>query len=213
MTYSIQATYLLLVPLLLLTGCFSLAREEPPQRHYVLGGSPLQETGAPAEGLAGLTIGLRQPQLAGYLETPLIVVRHGPHEIRLAEFHRWGEDLGAGINRAVAGYLMARAAFDGVDVAPWPAPARHDYLIQLHLVRFEGQVPEDPAATEGAATLSATWEIIDPQDGTIRARGSTSYRARGWTAGDYDGLVTLLDTGLRELSNILVADLKEVVAP
>ncbi|MEX2401602.1 MAG: PqiC family protein [Rhodothermales bacterium] len=214
MTYQIKAVHFtLLLALLVLAGCFSLARDEPPQQHYVLGGSRLQETEGSAERLAGVRIGLRRLQLAGYLTTPRIVVRHGLHEIRYAEFHRWGEDLGGGVNRALAGHLAAQASFEVIDVAPWPPQSRHDYLIQLHLQRFEGQVPEEPAASEGEASLLAIWEIIDPQDGAVLARGTTDFRAGGWVVGDYDGLVALLDTGLRELSDDLVEGLENLVAP
>lgn len=202
-----------LVVLFALPGCFSLGREEPPQQHYVLGGSLLPETGASAERLAGLAIGLRQLQLAEYLESPLLVVRQGPHRIRYSEFHRWGEDLGGGANRAVAGYLAAKAPFEGIDVVPWPPQARHDYLIQIHLLRFEGLVPEDLAATEGEAYLLATWEIISQQEAAVLVRGTTDYRASGWTVGDYASLVTLLDAGLHELSDDLIAALESLVAP
>jgi uncharacterized lipoprotein YmbA len=214
MTYQIRPIYLtfLLVPLVL-TGCFSLARDEPPQQYYVLGGSELQQAGDPAERLAGLAIGLRRPQLAGYLETPLLVVRQGPHQIRFSEFHRWGEGLGVGVNRALAGYLEAQASFEAVDLVPWPPQSRHDYLIQLHLLRFEGQVPRGSASSDGEAYMQATWEIIDPQDGVVLARGTTDYRADDWRVGDYDGLVTLLDRGLRELSDDLVAALEKLVGP
>lgn len=214
MTYPMHMTRLILLSVLFaLAGCFSLGRDAPPEQFYVLGGSRLQETGAPPERLAGLLIGLRQLQIAEYLETPLIVVRHEPHEIRFSEFHRWGGNLDGGVNRAVAGYLAARAAFGGVDVVPWAPRMRHDYLIQLHLLRFEGLAPEEPAATEGEAYLLATWEIIHAHDGTVLARGTTDYRAGGWTLGDYGGLVTLLDAGLRELADDLIAGLEPLVAP
>jgi len=204
---------ILLFILFVLTGCFSLGREEPPQQHYVLGGSRMPETEASAERLAGLAIGLRQLQLAEYLESPLVVVRQGLHQIHFSEFHRWGEDLGGGVNRAVAGYLAARVSFEGIDVVPWPPRTRHDYLIQIHLLRFEGLAPQQLAAAGGEAYLLATWAIIGPQDGSMLARGTTDYRARGWTVGDYDGLVTLLDAGLHELSDDLIAALESLVAP
>ncbi|NBB85297.1 MAG: hypothetical protein GVY12_03625 [Bacteroidetes bacterium] len=213
MTYAIRTIYLpLLLSLLALTGCFSLSREEPPQQHYVLGESRLQDNPAPAQSLAGLSIGLRRVQVAEYLNTPLVVVRHGAHAIRFSEFHRWGEALGAGINRAVAGHLSTRAAFNAVNVVPWPPQTRNDYLIQVHLLRFEGQVSSS-TASEGAAHLMATWEIIDPQDGAVLARGTTDYQGGPWEVGDFDGLVTLLDGGVRELSDDLVARMEELVSP
>lgn len=43
------------------------------------------------------------------------------------------------------------------------------------------------------------------------ARGTTEYRQGGWTVGDYDGLVALLDSGLRVLSEELVTRLETIV--
>ncbi len=213
MRYHIKISYLpLLLPLLILTGCFNLSREEPPQQHYVLGESQLQDNRAPAESLAGLSVGLRRVQVAEYLNTPLIVVRHGAHAIRFSEFHRWGEGLGGGINRALASHLTTRAAFETINVVPWSPQARHDYLIQVRLLRFEGQVSSS-SASEGKAYLLATWEIINPQDGAVLARGTTDYQGGTWAVGDYDALVTLLDEGVGELSDDLVASMVGLATP
>ena len=203
---------ILLASLVALTGCFSLGREEPPQHHYVLGGQRRPESVPRMEHLSGLAIGLRQLQLADYLESPLIVVRHGQHQIGFSEFNRWGEELERGINRAVAAYIVDRALLKGVDVVPWPPQAQHDYLIQLHVLRFEGLAPLEPPSLEGEAYLLATWEIIRPLDGAVLTRGTTDYRAPGWTVGDYGSLVSLLDTGLTVLSDDLVAGLEDLAA-
>ena len=201
---------ILLVFVFALTGCFSLGRDEPPQQHFVLGGNRLPESSPQNERLAGVTIGLRQVHLAEYLESPLIVVRHGPHQIRFSEFNRWGENLDGGFNRALALYLSDRASFEGVDVVPWAPRARHDYLIQVHLLRFEGLVTE--GASVGEAYMLANWEIIGQPEGDVLARGTTEYREAGWIVDDYAGLVTQLDAGLGELSDDLVDGLEEVVA-
>lgn len=204
-----------LVPLLVLTGlagCFSLGRVEPPQQHYVLGGSRTGEGLEPSAALAGVGIGVRRLRLASYLEPPFLVVREGPHRIRYAEFHRWGERLGGGIERALAGYLSARAPFRSVDVAPWPAGESYDYLIQIHVERFEGLTSEDPGTAEGEVHVLASWEIIRQQDETVLARGTTDYRRPGWTPGDHAGLVSLLDAGIEVLSADLAAGLEKLVA-
>jgi uncharacterized lipoprotein YmbA len=202
---------ILLAALISATGCFSLGRNELPERYYVLSAGPQPENVVPAGDSAGVAIGLRPLQLATYLETPFIVVRRGSHQIEFSEFRRWGEDLEQGINHAVAGYMAAGAPFLRIESAPWPLRAQHDYLIQLHILRFEGLAPEGPAASRGEAHMLATWEIIDPQDGALLARGTTEYRGGGWTVGDYDGLVGLLDSGLRVLSEELVTRLENVV--
>ncbi len=207
---AVRATCLLSVcGLIGLTGCFSLSRTAPPQRHYVLGGTALQENEPPLE-LAGLKIGVRRLRLASYLEAPFLVVRRGAHQVGYSEFHRWGEQLDGGINRAVAGYLAAQAPFGGVDVAPWPPQEEYDYLIQLHVLRFEGLAPEEPSAVEGEVQMLATWEIIRQRDGVVLARGTTDFRQGGWRQGDYASLVAILDAGLNVLSGDLVSSLSEL---
>jgi uncharacterized protein len=199
--------------LLILTvgGCFSLARSEPPQQHYVLGAEP-QEVGRSAGNLEGLAVGVRRLQLAAYLDPPFLVVRRGRNRITYSEYHRWGEPLAGGINRAVASYLSASTPFRGVDVAPWAAREEYDYLIQLHVERFEGMAPEDPSAAEGTTHMLATWEIIRQQDGTALARGSTEHRDVGWVVGDYAGLVRSLDAGLNALSQDLISSLEDLAS-
>lgn len=199
-----------LVAAITLTGCFSLSRDEPTQQHFVLGGNRLHASGPQAGVLDGITVGLRQVHLAEYLETPLIVVRHAPHQIRFSEFNRWGENLEGGFNRAVAMYLADRAPFEGVDVVPWAPRAQHDYLIQIHLLRFEGVVVDEALA--GEAYMLANWEIIRQPDGAVLSRGTTDYREDGWIVGDYGDLVTRLDTGVGKLSDDLVAALEEIAA-
>jgi len=203
MRYRTKTTGLILLSGLLgLTGCFKLSRGEPAQQHYVLGGGLVRgETAALASPAIGFTIGVRRLQLASYLESPFIIIRRGSHEIGFSEFHRWGEPVGGGINRTVAGYLAARPAVRGVGVAPWPARERYDYILQIHVSRFEGVAPDDPTSSSGEAHLLANWEILRQQDGTVLARGTTDHRQPGWRVGDHAGLVTLLDAGLKVVAD------------
>lgn len=203
---------LLALALCTLAGCFSLSRETPRLEQYVLGTGPLTEGAAASPDSAGLMIGLRRLDLAAYLAVPGIVVRRGTHEIVLSEFHRWAEEPGAGINRAVAAHLAGLAPVRAVDLAPWPVRSRYAYLIQLHVSRFEGVAPEDPAATEGEAHVLASWEIIRQQDEAVLARGVTDYREGGWQMSDYAGLVGRLDAGLVELARDLAACLQGPVS-
>ena len=200
----------LVVPFVLfvLAGCFGLGRKSPTLEQYVLGGSTATEGAVSARDRTGFTIGLRKLDLAPYLATPAIVVRRGAQQIITSEFHRWGEDPGASINRAVARFLVSRADIRAVDIAPWSVQARYDYLIQLHVSRFEGAVPEESSPAGGEAHVAATWEIIRQHDGAVLARGATDHRAGGWRVGDYAGLVSLLDNGL----NVLARDLGSCVA-
>jgi uncharacterized protein len=200
--------------LVALPGCFSLSRTEPPQRSYVLGGERVVQVTARSPGdLTGLTVGVRRPRLASYLEGSLLAVRRGPNEVTYAEFHRWGEPLGGGINRVVASQLAARAAIRAVDVAPWPAGERYDYLVQLHVEHFEGLAPEDVAQLVGEAHLRISWEILRQRDGVVLARGATEHREPAWVVGDYGGLVRSLDGGLTVLTEDLARTLSDLGVP
>jgi len=201
--------------LIALAGCFGLNRGDPSQRHFVLGlaSSPANVETASAGDVPGLTVGLRSLRLAEYLESPLIVVRRGPHRIELSEFHRWGETLDQGISRTVAGYMEGQGSSLDVAHAPWPTRSEQDYLIQLQILRFEGSAPDGLAVTEGEALLLASWEILRGDDGALLAQGATEYHGPGWAVGDYDGLVALLETGLSELARDLVAALSGLGLP
>lgn len=213
MRRSIRPTRLLAPTLLLaFTGCFKLSRETPALQQYVLSGaSPASAATGAATGAVntaardrtGLTIGLRRLNLASYLAVPAIVVRRGDNRIVTSEFHRWGEDLDAGMNRAVASYLAGLPPVRAVEVAPWPARVRQDFIVQLHVARFEGVV--DSAATEGRVHLLAGWDIIRPTSGAVLVRGNTDERGGSWRAGDYAGLVKGLDIALARLARDISA--------
>lgn len=187
------------------TGCFKLARTSPPVERYVLGGLQATPESAAPRDSAGLSIGLRRLDLAPYLATLAIVVRRADNEIVTTGFHRWAEGPGAGLSRAVSGYLADAPSISSVDVAPWPIRSAHDYLVQLHVERLEGVAPPSAVARTGEAHLLARWEIVRSRDGVLLARGSTDYRSRDWVLDDYAGLVTRLDKGLVVLAKDLVA--------
>lgn len=199
----------LLVPLLImaLPGC-SLGRGTPPLEQYVLGAAT--PASVAADDAAGLAVGVRRLDLASYLAQPSIIVRRGANQIVISEFHRWGEDLDAGVNRVVARHLKETLLVRTADVAPWPIRTRHDYLVQIHVSRFEGEAAS--GAMEGAAQLVAEWEILEPGGGTVLARGRTDYRETGWTVGDYAGLVLLLDRGVSDLAGDVAGCIANVVA-
>jgi len=210
MTYKTTNGSLIAFLLLPLAGCFSLSRDTPALRQYVLGGSPVQVNADISTNPVGQTIGLRRLDLAPYLATLAVVVRRGPHEIVISDYDRWVEDPAEGINRVVATYLAAAGSYRAVDVAPWTVQSRYDYLIQLHISRFEGLAPEDSMATEGGVRVVASWEILNQQNGLVHARGTTDYQETGWRIGDYSALVVLLDRGLNDLAQDLAACLATI---
>jgi uncharacterized lipoprotein YmbA len=183
-------------------GCFKLSREARPLQQYVLSGSAVPVAPAIiAEGgadSAQLTLGLRRIDLAAYLAIPSIVMRRGAHEVMVSEYHRWGEDLGDGINRVVALYLTAQRPVRSVQVAPWPARTRHDFIVQLHVSRFEGTAEAE--ATQGRVHVMTTWDIIRPSDGAVLVRGISNDSTGTFGVGDYTTLVSALDAALARVA-------------
>ncbi len=212
LTRGLLAHGLFTLGLLSLAGCFSLARTSPALSQYVLGGALVSAEAVPTPGAATadaplLMMGLRRIELASYLATPAIVVRRGAHQIVTSEFHRWGEELGAGINRTVAAHLSSGPGRVAVDVAPWPARSQHDVLVRLRVSRFEGI--EDSLANSAGVHVQIAWDVLRPEDDSLLARGVTDYRDGRWTPGDYGSLVRELDAALvqvaRELRERLAA--------
>jgi uncharacterized protein len=203
----------LLAVLLTLPACFSLSRDAPPLRHYVLGAAQ-PRTSAGVGGDSGApTIGVRPVRLAEYLATPFIIVRSDGHRVAYSEFHRWGEDLGRAIHREVAARLGERMPSRRIEAAPFSPGTPPEYLLQLELLRFEGIEPDPTQGLDGAAYLVANWEILRRESGAILARGATEVRTAPWEAGDFGGLVRLLDAGLDALVEDLEAALVRVIPP
>jgi uncharacterized protein len=186
------------------TGCFSLGRNSPALEQYVLSSARTAEA-PPPPGPAGVLLGMRRPGVAAYLATPSIVVRQGAHGIGTSDFHRWGEELGQGISRAIASHLTAAPSIRAVNIAPWPARTEHAYLLQFDVARFEGVIDSVGAVGSGAAHVAASWELVRPADGAVLARGSTDWWQPGWRIGDYAALVAMLEEGLGGVARDVLA--------
>lgn len=202
----------------LAAGCVDLEPRQSNIRYYVLGGEEPQGAAStvPPSGTDDPVLGLRRLRIASYLDTPTIVTRMGPHEVHFAEFHRWGEDLPSAINRSVARHLASHDAVARVDVVPWPDRATHAYVVQVHVLRFEGRAPPSPPGEEtdfdgerglrrigepGTVRLVATWEITDPATESVVVQGRTEQTLDDWSVGDYGTLVQRLDESLRALAD------------
>ncbi len=188
-----------------LSGCFSLGRDEPPMEHYVLNAGESEVRPQAPEGAP--SIGLRQVQLAEYLDMPFIAVRRGANRITYSDFHRWGEGLSGGINRVVARHLEAQGTFTDVDVAPWSAGATHDLLLQIHVTRFEGVAADVELPETGSVHVSASWNAVRMPGSVVIARGHIDQRRPDWLVGDYAGLIAALELGLSELGDDILEGL------
>lgn len=196
-------------------GCVRLLEPRPSNITYYLLDSNLDADTVSVD-TTGLEVGIRQPHLASYLDAARIATRQGPNQIRFSESYRWGEDLEQAINRVVALSLEAQPGIQSTEVVPWPKGATFDYIVQLRVLRFEGEGPpppgpdadDDAPIPEGHSQMVVRWTILGPDGKTVRAKGLTRHQRDGWPVTDYGALVSRLDASLEVLAKDIGARLK-----
>lgn len=156
---------LALVLLLSLAGCFS----SPVVHFYVLASPEGEDISARDREAEGPRVAIMPVSLPGYLQRPQMVVRQGDDvDIRIEDFHRWGEDLSLGIARVLS-LTMTRDMRSRRGVAmPLRTGAPADYRAQVDIRRFEG-APGGKVQLEAAWSLSRDGKTL--RDGVFRTEG------------------------------------------
>ncbi|PSQ92329.1 MAG: hypothetical protein BRD30_02555 [Bacteroidetes bacterium QH_2_63_10] len=195
-------------------GCVRLLEPRKSNATYYLLSSP-SDLDTLSTDTTGLKVGLRQPRLASYLDATRIVRRHGPNTVQFSEFQQWGEDLSQGIGRTVAFALERQANIRSVEVVPWPKGVTFDYVLELHVLGFEGVGPpppppdaDDAPVPEGHSRMVVQWTIRNPADNTLLARDLVRHQEKGWRVTDYQALVLRLSTSLDVLAQDIGARLR-----
>jgi hypothetical protein len=204
----------------LLVGCVRLLEPSRPSTisYYLLDGEASTDT--TTADTTGLTVGLRRPRLASYLDAARMVAREGPNSVRFVEEHRWGEDLDRALNRVVALNLERQPGIQSAEAVPWPEGFSSDYVVQLRVLRFEGVGPpppdpdadEDAPVPEGHSEMVVGWTIFGADGETVRARGTTRHREEGWPITNYADLAAKLDTSLVVLADDLGGRLRALAS-
>jgi uncharacterized lipoprotein YmbA len=179
---------------LLLIGCSSA----PPKRSvYLLRVPDLTAETASTQGI----VGVGRVSVAPYLDRAELVVQTGPHEIRPARYHHWGEPLDDGIRHYVRGALTQRLdreiASDVLIRGAW------SYQIDLTIETFHGTLSGEVELVAGVVIIRVAGnEVV----GTRRV--VLSQRQRG------DGYPALVDAHAALLDQLAdaIADLLGTVA-
>lgn len=203
-----------------IAGCVRLLEPRKSDATYYLLDS-IRAADTLSADTTGLAVGLRQPRVASYLNATRLVSRRGPNRIQFAEFHRWGEDLTQGIGRTVALALEAQSGVRSVEVVPWPSGATFDYVLQLHVLSFEGVGPpppgpdadDDAPVPEGESRMAVQWKILDSEADTVLTQGLTRHRIEGWRVNDYEALVSNLSASLDVLAGDIGTRLEALGRP
>lgn len=154
-------SFLLACLVLPLSGC-SLVPPAASVSYYVLSAPqeylPAAPDGRSQENVqsSGPRIGIVPVVLPGYLQRPQIVLRSGNSvDVRMADQHRWGEDLGVGVARVLSiamGNSLNSLGVHGAAVFPLRIGAPVDWRVQIDVRRFEGE-------PNGSVILDVLWTI------------------------------------------------------
>ena len=112
-----------------------------------------------------LRLGVGRILLPELLNRPQIVTRKSANRVRTADFSQWAEPLEKSIPRVLSENLARLTGTDQIFVYPWPTPMEIDLMVEIAVIRFEGD-------TNGAVSLVARWRLV-------RTNGSEATPLRG----------------------------------
>lgn len=184
---------------ILLVGCPSTQ----PSKFYVL--TPLsapEQKGNASLGREALAIGIGPIEIPDYLDRPQIVKRSSPHELELAEFHKWGEPLKANISRVLAENLSGLLSTDQIYLFPWKRSAQFNYQVLVRMTRFD-------TSPEGEAILNARWEIRANNEKDVLVIRRSHFRTPESGQG-YQGTVSAMSQNLEDLSQVIATTIKSL---
>ena len=140
------------------TACTFLKPQADPSRFFVLTSlieAPSDEVGEP---LPDISIGLRDFDLAPYLERGELVTRVSENEVAFSSIDRWAEPPAEGIRRVLEKNLQVLLEPRTLESFPWLSNRTPDFVVDVVVSRFERN-------RDGVAELLASWTISDSQRG------------------------------------------------
>ena len=177
--------------LVLLAGCGSA----PKEHYYTLASAPAPLPPAAAN---APSIYVGPVSVPDAVDRSPMVLRTGPTQVDIDDFHRWAEPLKAGIPRAVADLLMRELGTPRVLAGRAASGTPVDYRIAIDVQRFDSSLSE-------GATLDAAWTIT-PAKGSPRS-GRTFAQEPAPTR-DHAGVAAAHRKALEKLAKDLAAGLR-----
>lgn len=143
--------------LLMVWGCGNTQ----PTHFYLLRAMDPPLSRASVEAIdSGLSLGLGPISLAKYLDRPQIVTRASPHEIHLAEFHKWASPLKGHVSQILEENLSQLLATEGIVSYPWKRSNLPNFQLSLDIIQFDGIQSEE-------AVLKVRWMLAKDAGKTV----------------------------------------------
>ena len=162
-------------------------------------GSLIREAGQP-----GMSLGLGPINIPKYLERPQIVTRVSPHEIELAEFHKWGAPLKENVSHVLEENLSELLNTEKIVMYPWNRSKMPDYQLSLDIIQFDGMNNQE-------AVFKVRWSLAKGERRAVFHKKTSQFSEipRG---ADYEALVEAMSRMLTAFSQE-VADVLKVYSP
>lgn len=151
----------------------------------------LRPSAKAAPATAGYSVAVGPVSVPEIVDRPQIVVRTGPNQVFIDEFHRWGSPLRDEIARGIAGNLAALLGAPQVSVFPHPTSSAAKYRVAVDVMVFDSTPGE-------SAVLDAVWAVRGAGNGPVLS-GRTALRETVPDAG-YAALVAAHSRALEKLS-------------
>jgi len=174
---------------LLLTGCLGPGTTRTT-RLFVL-----NATATPAvssDDATDLRLGIGRILLPEFLNRPQIVTRPSANKVRMADFSQWAEPLEKGIPRVLSENLARLTGSDRVSLYPWPTQIEVDLMVEIAIIRFEGDA-------DGEVSLVARWRLVRANGSEASPLQGSSY-AESAADRSIEALVAAMSRALASLS-------------
>ncbi len=153
---------------------------------------------------AGLSLGLGPIRVPKYLERPQIVTRISPHEINLAEFHKWGAPLKENVSQVLEENLSELLVTDKIITYPWNRSKLPGYQLALDIIQFDGTKNQE-------AIFKVRWALAKGEATNILYK-KTSQFSEVTRGSDYEALVEAMSRMLVTFSQE-IADAINAIYP
>jgi uncharacterized lipoprotein YmbA len=130
----------LMISFIFLGGCLGKGTQKPTE-FYLLQplNSSLEEQRAAAG--EGIVLGIGPVRVRDYLNRPQIVTRTSTNEIKIHDFHYWGEPLSTNFTAILAQNLSVLVSTDRILIFPYRSKQELplEYQVAVDVIRFDGE--------------------------------------------------------------------------
>ncbi|MEJ2428665.1 MAG: PqiC family protein [Deltaproteobacteria bacterium] len=197
----------LLISFAFLGGCLGGGTQKPTD-YYLLQplNSAMEQQGA-ATG-EGTVLGVGPVRVQEYLNRPQIVTRTSTSEIKLHDFHYWGEPLGSNFTTVLAQNLSILLSTDRIFIFPYRNKQNLplQYQVVVEVIRFDGE-------RGGEASLLAQYYILQFQENGMKELVTRQSSFNKPLADDsFDTLVAGMSELVADLSRQIAGEIKAALA-